>query len=538
MQINELRVGPGLGPRRYWIAAALLAIAAWGVLVLLLHFSESIALSDAAQIRRSLARSLAQYQESSMRAIDHSLQNLRDSWLRDPSTFRRAVQRQEELLRDERVIQVAVLDRDGWLAFSKLPQSEPLNFADREYFAAQKSAGRDALHISEPVLGRVTKEWAIQISRPIYDGGNEFAGLLIVAVPVPALELVYGDVSLGKGGAVALIRADGRVLARSGELEKARASSFADLPGLTPDSAPVGDFKGSGSIDGIERMVSYARLRNYPLTVYVGQSIDTVLLPYRRARTMAFAAAALGTALFFGISALFFVRGNERASAARTQASLQAEILERERHLLDERERIMLELHDSCMQSIYAVGLQLEQARAQIAHDPAEAANTIAESQAQLNVVIHDLRRFLTLGGPGAYSPTQFVDELHNAVARMAPPPMAARVHLEQAAAARLSAGQAEHVVRIVKEAVSNAVRHAGGHSVEVGLTLHGESLRLEVADDGAGMPAAGQTAGSGLGLHHIRIRAHKLGGRMTIHSASGGGTRITVEFPAAASSK
>lgn len=534
MDINKLGAAARLGPRRYWIAAGVLAIAAWAVILLLLHFSESIALSDAAHIRRSLARSLAQYEESSLRAIDHSLHSLREAWVRDPSSFPAAVQRQEELLRDERVIQVAVIDRDGWLVFSKLPQSGPLNFADREYFAAQKAAGSDELHVSEPVLGRITKQWAIQISRPIYGAGKQFSGLVIVAVPVPALELVYADVNLGNGGVVALIRRDGRVLARSGDLGKAMALTLADLPGLGPESPPMGDFKGSGRVDGVERMVSYARLRNYPLTVYVGQSTRTLLLPYRRARAMAIGAAALGTALFFGISGLFFLRSNEKASAARTEARLEAEILERERHLLHERERVMLELHDSSMQSIYAVGLQLEQARAQVAQDPAHAANAIAEAVAQLNVVIHDLRRFLTVGGPGAYSPSGFVDELRGTVATIAPPPTAARVDVEPAAAARLTAAQAEHVVRIVKEAVSNAVRHGAGHSVEVALRLHGGRLRLEIEDDGAGMPDAGQTAGAGLGLHHIRIRAQKLGGRTTVDSAAGAGTRIAVEFPAA----
>src|SRR5687767_15607674 len=112
MHINKLDAAADLRSRSYWIASVLLALAVWTVILFLLQYTESVALSDAAEIRRSLARSLAQYQESSVRAIDHSLQNLRQIWLQDRSAFLRAVQRQEELLRDERVIQVAVLDRD------------------------------------------------------------------------------------------------------------------------------------------------------------------------------------------------------------------------------------------------------------------------------------------------------------------------------------------------------------------------------------------------------------------------------------------
>ena len=93
---------------------------------------------------------------------------------------------------------------------------------------------------------------------------------------------------------------------------------------------------------------------------------------------------------------------------------------------------------------------------------------------------------------------------------------------------------QAAHLVRIVREAVSNVVRHAGAAACRVRLARSdARHVRLDVSDDGRGMPAAEPAAGS-LGLAHIRARARRMGGVATIVSTPEHGTTVTVEFPAA----
>ena len=70
-------------PPWYWVLCALVTLAAVSAMALLLHEAERRDEVAAAQTRRNLARSLGEHQESSLRAIDISLQSLRESWLRE-----------------------------------------------------------------------------------------------------------------------------------------------------------------------------------------------------------------------------------------------------------------------------------------------------------------------------------------------------------------------------------------------------------------------------------------------------------------------
>jgi len=94
-------------------------------------------------------------------------------------------------------------------------------------------------------------------------------------------------------------------------------------------------------------------------------------------------------------------------------------------------------------------------------------------------------------------------------------------------------------IFRIAQEAMNNAGKHAGARTVEVLLSLRGNTARLVVEDDGAGFdPArvAGPTREGRLGLYGMAERASLLGGTFTLATAPGSGTRITLEVPLAES--
>ena len=491
----------------------ILLIALWAAIALLIYQAQRQAIESAVANGRNLARILAEYQDSSVRAIDLSLQQLREEWRRDPGAFDQAVARHEDHLSKEKVIQVAVVGADGWTRYSRLPISAPLNFNDRDYFQLQKARGADELHVSEPVIGRVTKQWAIQLSRPIFDAQKRFAGIIVVAVPPPALELVLQDIHLGPHGVIMLARPDGTILARSGGLDRTREIKLAGWAGIADDGPPSGEFRAPGQVDGIERFFSYRRLQNYPLTIYVGQGVETVLAPYYRQRNLLLGGGALATVLVFMVILLLVARARERA------------------RYLEDRERVMLELHDSSIQSIYAIGLTLENSRRLVEKDPAQAARTLADAGANLNLVIQDLRGFITAERRGPYSEQEFRAE----VERMLPPagegvPRFA-VDIERGIVATLPTRQATHLLRISREAISNVVRHAGAKSAHLRLWRDGERVRLEVSDDGVGLGARADAA-LGMGLHHIDARARKLRGRAQIQGAPNQGTRVAVEFP------
>jgi signal transduction histidine kinase len=80
----------------------------------------------------------------------------------------------------------------------------------------------------------------------------------------------------------------------------------------------------------------------------------------------------------------------------------------------------------------------------------------------------------------------------------------------------------------VVAEALTNAVKHAAADTLTVTLERVPTRLVIGVADDGVG----GATLEGGVGLHGLTDRVDALGGRLTIHSPAGGGTRVLVELP------
>src|SRR3954470_19827520 len=311
---------------------AMLAIGAsivllWAAIAFVLQEARSPAIEWASAAGEHTARVLAEYEASSLRAIDLTLRYLREDWLRDPRSLDAAVARHQEDLRREGLIQVAVVDADGWIRYSRLPLEKPLNFADRAYFQAQKASGRDEMHISGPVMGRITKQWAIQFTRPIRDRAGAFAGIIVVALPPPALELVYRDVRASSDDVVTLVRSDGVVLARTRDLDPVASAS---------------------------RLVAQSKVGSYPLTVYVSQGMDSVLAGYYWLRRVLVAAGILSSALLLILGRLW-----------QSRRRLHGQVLEQERRAAESRERMMLELHDGAIQSIYAVGMNLERSREQ-----------------------------------------------------------------------------------------------------------------------------------------------------------------------------
>jgi signal transduction histidine kinase len=286
----------------YFAGASIITLALWGLIAIQLVSVKREMLVTAFATGHSLVLSLAEQQNSRIRAIDLSLQYLREDWTRDPRTFGAAVDRHAAYLDGERIIQVAVVDKDGWMIFSRLPQTGPINFVDRDYFRVQKTRGVDALGISEPVLGRVTKQWAIQFTRPLFSPDKRFAGVVVMALPPPALEDLFETVSLGTGARITMVRSDGIIMARSGAQIQETGKRLIALPGSGEWDPPIGQYHASSPIDGVERVVAYRKLDSYPLTLYVAQSVDDVLTPFYKQRRTALAIGSIATALLCAVA--------------------------------------------------------------------------------------------------------------------------------------------------------------------------------------------------------------------------------------------
>jgi signal transduction histidine kinase len=196
------------------------------------------------------------------------------------------------------------------------------------------------------------------------------------------------------------------------------------------------------------------------------------------------------------------------------------------------RSRLARDLHDGVIQSIYAAGLGLEGVRSNLLTDPADADRRVAACQAALNDTIHGLRTFINGLESEATPDLPFSQTLVTLVATMrAVQPGNITLEVDETVARRISPAQELQLIHVLRESISNALRHAGPAVIH--LSLQGDAAHhaiLVVSDNGCGFPPDA-IAGRGHGLINLGIRARDMGGKLLIDSSPGNGTRITLRF-------
>jgi signal transduction histidine kinase len=191
--------------------------------------------------------------------------------------------------------------------------------------------------------------------------------------------------------------------------------------------------------------------------------------------------------------------------------------------VLDERRRMARDLHDGLAQELAFIRSQAQ--RLVDAPDASRAASVVAAAERALDesrAAIKALTR---------RSEDPFDAEVAQ-VAEQLTARAGARLRLDLDRAATASAEQRDELLRILREAVTNGVRHGRAEAISVELEA-GEALRLVVRDNGTGFDpeAAGQDAAC-FGLTSMRERAAAIGARLRISSHSGKGTAVEVVLP------
>ena len=297
----------------------------WALLLFDLHrLNHQARTLSGAQVD-NLTRAFAEEVKSSISAIDLTLVELRDEWQGGYNDFSQAVSRRQAFLEKDIGFQVAILNAAGNLVFSSFRSpAMTMNFADREHFRVHRGlAFGDRLFISKPVLGRVSKRWSIQFTRPLIDASGNFSGVIVLSVSPNYFGRFYNTIDLGKDGSITLARAGGEILAQSPDSENAMGKVLADAPFLQPGQAEYGQDEGRSSIDGIERLSSWRLLPKEELVVVVGQSLDTILASYRQQRLAYFSIGAAISVLLAAIG--YFLLAGMRQRAIATAALVDSE---------------------------------------------------------------------------------------------------------------------------------------------------------------------------------------------------------------------
>jgi signal transduction histidine kinase len=204
----------------------------------------------------------------------------------------------------------------------------------------------------------------------------------------------------------------------------------------------------------------------------------------------------------------------------------------RELSIVEERNRLARDLHDSLVQKLFGVVLAAKSASTLLERDAPAARDQVERLGELAQDAISELRSLVFQLRPAAIETEGLAAALrkHVEVLRRV---HATELDLELTGEPRLRPGVDDEVFRIAQEALHNALRHARAGRISVRLDENGAGLGLGVSDDGEGFdPAAPEIRARRLGLTSMEERARELGGRLEIESAPGAGTHVRLEVP------
>ena len=201
----------------------------------------------------------------------------------------------------------------------------------------------------------------------------------------------------------------------------------------------------------------------------------------------------------------------------------------------DERARIARELHDLVAHSVGVIVIQSQAAQRVLLTDPVAAEQALASIEVTGRQGLQEMRRLLGVlvasepDAPLAPSPSlRHLDALIERV-RLAGLPVELSVDGE---ARPLPPGVDLSAYRIVQEALTNALQHSGAAAVRVHLSYGGDSVEVEVSDDGTAKEPAGTSAGGGHGLVGMRERVTLYGGTLHAGREPDGGYLVRAHLP------
>lgn len=291
----------------------------WTFIIVELQSHKQQTFVEARKDTSNLARVLAMEVQASVHAIDLVILDLRDHWLEAPHQFSSAVANRRRNVGNDVVFQIAVIDRNGLLAYSSNDATAgKIDLSDREHFRVHRNPGIDELFISSPILGRVSKRWTIQLTRPILDKTGTFAGVIVLSVAPEFFMRFSSHVDLDKGSTVIIARSSGELLARTPEPRGGLQQTLKDVPFLHAAAGASGNFRKVSQLDGIEREVSWQALHRYALVIAVTQPIETIQAPYLHQKRVYL---VIGTVLSIlcCMTGWIFLRGLHQRALAHTK---------------------------------------------------------------------------------------------------------------------------------------------------------------------------------------------------------------------------
>jgi signal transduction histidine kinase len=201
--------------------------------------------------------------------------------------------------------------------------------------------------------------------------------------------------------------------------------------------------------------------------------------------------------------------------------------------VLEERERIGMDLHDGIIQSIYAVGLTLEHARLLMKENPEQSTKRIEQAIKDLNTTIRDIRAYILDLRPRQLHNEDLMSGISRLVSEFrANTLIDVGLKGPEEDISHLPKNQAISLFHICQEALANVAKHAHAHHVDVVVWTTNDRLLLEIRDDGQGFNPETTKITIGHGLSNMETRGSNAGGEVDVTSEPGKGTSVLAWVP------
>lgn len=201
--------------------------------------------------------------------------------------------------------------------------------------------------------------------------------------------------------------------------------------------------------------------------------------------------------------------------------------------ILKERERFGMDLHDGIIQSVYAVGLMLEESQHRIDEEPKEAKVRVERAIHDLNDVIRDIRNYILDLRPLRFQGRDLKRGLEELTRGLrANTLLNVNLHMDSVDIAALSAEQTVEILHIVQETLTNVRKHSQANNVDISLARDESDLLLRIKDDGIGYTDERVAESTGHGLQNMRERAQALHADIRMERNGARGTIVTLRLP------
>ena len=250
-------------------AAFLLITAIWIIIELRINFEYRTEMDSILRQNTNLTRAFEESVRHNMRAIDDMLMFLKAEYESHSSVTAGMLARMKSTWHIP-VVHISVINDQGIIVRSTLPQLLSMNVSDMEYFQAFRQRDYDKPYFAKPVIGRATKKWLFHISRRLNKPDGSMDGAINIGVDPTYFAQFYSQMALGKDYAISIIGKDGFVRVRQTSTttevgtDVRNASFFGHLQG-----GEQGAFINTTIFDSKRRIFTYRAMPDYPLIVTI-----------------------------------------------------------------------------------------------------------------------------------------------------------------------------------------------------------------------------------------------------------------------------